>query len=275
MTRNDKKITVLMSVFNEKTDFLKKSIESILAQTYKNFEFLIINDGSASWETIKVLNEYARQDSRIKLLVNEKNMGLSKSLNRGMGDAQGEYIARIDSDDMAHSTRLEKQLQFMENNIGYALCGSWSYIINEENEIIGQKKFSSDYVKIKRGILYFNFFTHSSLFFKKNLILENDGYDEKIKKAQDYDLILKISGKYPIANIPEFLCFHRVHEKSISAKGKKKQEWYGLIARWRAIFKYGYPATNCLKIIPAIIYFLFVPYFAEKFIFKFLWQKNV
>jgi len=262
-----------MSVYNEQAHFLKKSIDSILNQTFSNFEFLIINDGSAKQECIDLLEEYANKDSRIRLLRNENNLGLTESLNNGLRKTRGKYIARIDSDDIADSRRLEKQLQFMENNPEYALCGSWAKIINERSELIGEKNFYTTYEEIKKKILYFNFFTHSSLFFRKAIVLENGGYSDKIKKAQDYDLILKLSAKYPIANIPEFLCLHRTHPESISSKGKKKQEWYALVARLRALLFYGHPKIYLFKIIPAVFYFLLVPYFVEKIIFKLVWKK--
>ncbi len=262
-----------MSVYNDNDDFLKRSIESILHQTHKDFEFLIVNDGTTDEKCLKIIDECAKKDGRIRLIHNEKNLGLAKSLNKGIGEARGKYIARIDSDDIADIYRLEKQFNFMEENAEYALCGSWSYITDEDNNIIGKKKFFADYEKIRKNILYFNFFTHSSLFFRKNILLENGGYNEKIKKAQDYDLLLKISAKNPVANIPEFLCFHRIHPESISSKGKKKQELYGIISRLRAVFIYGYPKIYFFKIIPSVFYFLFVPCFIEKRIFKFFWKK--
>lgn len=270
---NNFPVTVLMSVFDENTKFLKGSIDSILNQTFKNFEFLIIDDGSSNKKCLKLLKQYEEENNQIRLIHNKKNLGLTKSLNKGLKLAKGKFIARIDSDDLADTRRIEKQLQFMEQNSNHALCGSWAKIIDENNKTIGFKKFPTIYKEIRRKILYFNFFTHSSLFFNRKLILSHGGYNEDIKKAQDYDLILKISARYPIANIPEPLCIHRLRSESISAKGKKKQEYYGIIARWRAIFEYGYPKTYVLKIIPALFYFIFIPYWLEKGIFKLLWYK--
>jgi glycosyltransferase involved in cell wall biosynthesis len=266
-------ITVLIAVYNETDKFLRKSIESILHQSFSDFEFIIINDGTADKRCLEIINEYAKKDKRIRLIDNEENIGLVKSLNKGLKEAKGEYIARIDSDDIADLHRLKKQLRFMENNPDCVLCGSWSYIIDENDDIIGKKKFFTNYEEIKKKLIYFNFFTHSSLFFRKDVALEYGGYNEKIKKAQDYDFILKISAKNKIANIPEFLCFNRIHSKSITSNGKKKQEWYAIISRFRAVFLYGYPRIYFLKIIPAVFYFLFIPYFFEKIIFKFLWKK--
>lgn len=268
-----KLITVLMSVYNERKDFLERSIKSILYQSYENFEFLIVDDGSTQKECLEILAEYSAKDSRIKIIRNEKNLGLAKSLNIGLRRARGKYIARLDSDDISDILRLEKQINFMEKNPQCALCGSWAYIIDENTDIIGQKKFNTNYENIKKRILYFNFFTHSSFFFRQAVIMAHGGYSENIKKAQDYDLILKISARHAVANIPEFLCFNRTWSESITSQTKKKQEWYAMIARLRAIWFYGYPKLHFFKIIPSFFYFLFVPYFLEKKIFKFIWRQ--
>lgn len=270
---NSRTISVLMAVYNEKEDFLKKSVESVLSQTFNDFEFIILDDCSTNENCRKILEKYKNTDGRIRVIRNEKNIGLTKSLNKGLDICEGKYVARIDSDDLADPHRLEKQLEFMENNPKFVLCGSWSLNINEKDEIIGEKKLYTDYKEIKKKLLYFNFFTHSSLFFRKDIAKEVGGYSEDVKKSQDYDFILKMSARYPIANIPLFLCYYRENPGSISANNKKKQEWYGLIARWRAIAKYGYPKIYFFKIIPAVVYFLFVPHFVEKIIFKILWQK--
>jgi hypothetical protein len=99
------------------------------------------------------------------------------------------------------------------------------------------------------------------------------GYDETMKKAQDYDLILKISARYPMANLPEFLCSNRQHSQSITFREKKPQEWFALKARIKAIMVYGYPRHYFWKIIPSFIYLLFVPYFLERHIVKLLWER--
>ncbi len=273
MEKNSPQISVLLSVFNTPEIFLRKSIESILCQSFQNFEFLIINDGSTDKRCLEILAEYARKDSRIKLLCNETNLGLAQSLNLGLKKSEGKYVARLDSDDLADMRRLEKQLEFMEKNPAYALCGSWAQIIDENSNITGEKKFFTDYTKIKKKLLLFNFFTHSSLFFLRDLVAELGNYNEKLKKAQDYDLLLKISARYPIAIIPEFLCSNRIWPGSLTSQGKKKQEWCALKARWNALCSYGYPKRYFYQLIPPVLYFLFIPYFIEKQLFKILWQK--
>lgn len=263
-----------MSVYNEKESYLREAVESILNQSFSDFEFIIIDDGSDDKNCLHTLEEFAKKDARIKLIRNNTNLGLTQSLNKALAQAVGKYIARIDSDDIADSRRLEKQLQFMESNPTYALCGSWAYFIDQDGRVTGEKKSPTTYEKIKKRLIFFNFFTHSSLFFQKGIASNFNGYNENLKKAQDYDFILKISAKYPVAILPEFLCSNRQHSKSISASSKKKQEWCALIARWNAVWHYGYPKIDFLKITPAIFYFLFVPYFLEKQIFKMFYKKK-
>ena len=269
----EKPISVIMSVYNEKEDYLRQSIESVLGQSFPDFEFIIMNDGPEFPEVKKILDEYSNRDSRIKVYTNETNLGLTRSLNKALDLATGKYIARLDSDDLAHPDRLQKQFAFMEAHSDHALSGSFAVLIDENGKQTGLKKSPTDGWAIKKQLLFYNFFTHSSFFFRTDIAKELGSYNTQIKKAQDYDFLLKLSAKYPITILPEFLCLHRIHSQSISARSKKKQEQYALIARWNAIAHYGYPKTDFWKILPALFYFLFIPHFLEEKIWKIL-RKN-
>ncbi len=259
-----------MSVYNEKEDYLRQSIESVLEQSFPDFEFIIINDGPEFPEVKKILDEYSTRDSRIRVYTNETNLGLTRSHNKALTLARGKYIARLDSDDLAEKDRFKKQFEFMEAHPDHALSGSFAILIDENGKQTGLKKSPTDSEAIKKQLLFYNFFTHSSFFFRTDIAKELGSYSNQIKKAQDYDFLLKLSGKYPLAILPEFLCLHRIHSQSISARSKKKQEQYALIARWNAITQYGYPKTAFWKILPAVFYFLFVPHFLEEKIWKIL-----
>lgn len=261
-----------MSVYNEDEQYLRQSIESLLCQSFSDFEFIIINDGSSSHQIQDILSQYIIQDSRIRVYTNETNLGLTESLNKALNLATGKYVARIDSDDLAHPDRLKKQFEFMEMHPDHALCGSFASLIDKDGKQTGIKKSPTKYQSIKRKLLFYNFFTHSSFFFQRAIIQTLGNYNTGIKKAQDYDLLLKISAEYPVAILSEFLCLHRVHDQSISARSKKKQELYALLARWNAITRYGYPKTDFWKILPALFYYLFVPHFVEEKIWKLIRQ---
>lgn len=267
-------VTVLMSVYNENERFLRESIRSILVQSFADFEFIIIDDGSTDEHCYHIIKEYQIKDNRIRILRNDKNLGLTVSLNRGLHQAQGAYICRLDSNDLAHPQRLEKQVAFLENHPAYALCGTWSYIINSDDEIIGYKKSPVLAQAIRNKILQFNFFTHSSLCFRKSIFDSLRGYNEALLKAQDYELILRICSMYPTAILPEHLCFYRVLTSSISIAHYKKQERDAVWARWKIFFKYDYHFWEIWKILPATLSFLLVPPSLKQVLITKSWKKN-
>ncbi|MCP8319033.1 MAG: glycosyltransferase, partial [Candidatus Methylarchaceae archaeon HK01B] len=132
------KITILMSVYNGEK-YLREAIDSILNQTFKDFEFLIINDGSTD-RTVEILRSY--HDSRIKIITNEKNMGLTKSLNKGLKIARSEYVARMDADDISYPRRLEVQYEYMKKNPDVGIVGSWNDVIDDKGNTIDYRKHS-------------------------------------------------------------------------------------------------------------------------------------
>jgi len=241
---NNNKITVLMAVFNGER-YLRQSIESILNQTFYNFEFLIVNDASRD-KTKEILEQYSNRDKRIRVLENKTNLGLTKSLNRGLKASQGKYIARMDDDDISSISRLEKQFLFMEQNQDVALCGSLGSIIDENGKEIGKKDLAIK--DIKKKLLFNNQFIHSSLFFRKGFF-----YNETFKKAQDYELVLRVASKHKVANLNEYLIAWRKRRDSLSSVDRKQKK-FALKARWWGITKYGYPkAKGVLHIIVRII----------------------
>ena len=117
-------VSVLMSVYNEPEEWMRVAIDSILGQTFTDFEFIIINDNPKRKLNREILSDYAKQDKRIVILENEENIGLTKSLNKGLKVAKGKYIARMDADDISLSDRLEKQVNFMEEHPEVGVCGA-------------------------------------------------------------------------------------------------------------------------------------------------------
>ena len=210
-------ITVLLSVFNGEK-WLDKSINSILNQTYRNFEFLIINDGSKD-NSLEIIKKYALIDKRIKFL-SHKNIGLTKSLNKGIKNSKGEWIARIDADDIACPKRLELQIKYATKyNLG--LVGCQSNIIDENDNFKRKIIVPSDY----RTIYYHlknqkQIFSHSSVLFDKNLVLKLGGYRVAMHKAQDYDLWLRISEVSKVGTISYIGSLIRDHKKRISNKDR-------------------------------------------------------
>lgn len=222
----DPKVTVIMPVYNGEK-YLNEAIDSILGQTFKDFEFLIINDGSTD-KTGEILESY--NDPRIKIIDNEKNIGLTKSLNKGLKLARGEYIARQDADDISMTERLEKEVLFLDHNKNIALVGTYYYMINEKGKILNTAKLLTNSEEIKIGLLKGNRFGHGSVMFRGECVKEVGYYREELGPVEDYDLWLRISDRYDIANIPEPLYKWRININSVSVKEKSLQDKYALLA---------------------------------------------
>ena len=182
------KVTVLMSVYNTDLKELKEAVESILNQTYKNFEFLIINDGAKNGE-IQLIESY--KDNRIKILNNEENLGLEKSLNKGLKNAKGKYIVRMDTDDIAHLNRIEKQLEFIEENPQYSIVGSKVNYFDERG-IYGTSKRVGEIEK--EDLLFGTPFTHPSMIINKKDIINAGGYP-LYRRCEDYAMALNMYSK--------------------------------------------------------------------------------
>lgn len=220
------KVTVLMSVYNGE-QYLCEAIDSILNQTFKDFEFIIINDSSTD-KTGEILENY--NDPRIKIINNDKNIGLTKSLNKGIVIAKGEYIARQDADDISMPERLQKEVEFLAKNKNVGLVGTDSSIINEKGKVVHAVKCITDYIELKIKLLEGNQLTHSSVMFRKECIYSVGNYREEFKFAQDYDFYLRIAELCDIANISESLVKWRISTKSISVTKKALQDKYALLA---------------------------------------------
>ena len=225
-TRENPKITVLMSVYIGER-YLREAIDSILNQTFRDFEFLIINDGSTD-STVEILKSF--KDPRIKIINNNKNIGLTKSLNKGLRLAGGEYIARQDADDISLPRRLEIQVAFLDKNPDYALIGSSYHQIDENGGICSLIKVLIEDSDIREGLKKQNWFGHGCVMIRKDVLQEVGGYDEKYKLAQDYDLWLRIAELYKVANIEEPLYCWRIEPSGISKDKEVEQKSYANMA---------------------------------------------
>ena len=198
-------ISIVMSVYNGEK-YLPDTVSSIFSQTITVFEFIIINDGSTD-RSREILESY--DDDRIVLL-QQKHTGLTKSLNQGLSLARGEYIARIDADDLAKPERLEMQLHYLRNNPKVILLGSNCYNINEDGSLLSITDLPVDEVQIKWNLLFHNCLRHRTVMFRRKEVDSLGGYNTTIPYAQDYDLWLRIAGKYSVANLKEPLVYLRV-----------------------------------------------------------------
>lgn len=207
-------VSIVMSVYNGES-YLKQAVDSILNQTFTNFEFIIINDGSTDG-TQYILDNYSLKDSRIRVFCQE-NKGLTVSLNRGIQQAVGKYIARFDADDISYPTRLELEKNFLDRHSSYVLVASSVYFINEIGDKVGRLyPFMTNYSLMKQ-IEYINPFVHSSVMIRLDALHKVGGYNSVIKQiCEDYNLWyrLKDYGKFKILQKP--LVSFRMHEKNMS-----------------------------------------------------------
>lgn len=220
------KVSVVMPVFNAES-YINEAIDSILSQTYSDFEFIIINDCSTDL-SYNIIKSY--EDKRIKIINNEKNLGVCTSLNKALRECKGEFIARMDSDDVAYCDRLEKQVNFLENNKQIVVLGT-------SVEFIGQKKgikvFDNKNLEIQS--LFNNFIVHPTVMMRSEFFKSNNlYYSEKFSTLEDYELwdrVLEKKGKFYILEEP--LLKYRVHKNQITQSYSKKyfEQIYALKSR--------------------------------------------
>jgi glycosyltransferase involved in cell wall biosynthesis len=239
------KITVLMPLYNRE-EFVGEAISSILNQSFEDFELLIINDGSTD-SSFEIAKNF--KDSRIKLVNNSENIKLIKTLNKGILLAEGEYIARMDSDDIAEKDRLLKQVEFMEMNPDISVCGTWikefSRDIKKGNEV--NHPISPKQLHYK--LMFDCALVHPSVMIRK-CDLVNNGilYDEKYPHAEDFnmwnDMVLNYGLK--VSNIPITLLYYRLTEDGISRKKRHEQLETGAKIRKRIFDKYNISVDTTL-----------------------------
>ena len=208
--------SVIMATYKESIECLKQSIESIINQTYNDFEFIIILDNPDNKEHIAFINDYVCKDERIKFYINDKNMGLTNTLNRGLKLAEGKYICRVDADDISELYRMEHQKKYLEEN-DFDLIGGISQMIDEDgNTIYSIKKVPTNFKKIKKCIKYNQVISHPTWFGKKEVFDKLNGY-RNMPLCEDYDFTLRaILQGFKISNVNECVLKYRMTKDSIS-----------------------------------------------------------
>lgn len=219
MNNSNSIVSVIMSVFNAE-DKVSNAIESIINQTYENIEFLIIDDASTD-NSLNIIKKYQKKDKRINLILNSKNIGLTKSLNKLIKISNGEYIARQDADDYSRNDRIEKQIYYI-NKYNLDFCSSRARTIQKNNKIPGW----TYYLPISLVMKFKNPFIHGTLLIRKNVLESVENYDEKYYYSQDYRLMLQLLNKkinFKIIN--QDLYFLNI-VNNISTLKKNEQKYY-------------------------------------------------
>lgn len=215
MTNETPKVTVLMSVYNGER-FLQPAIESVLNQTFENFEFLIINDGSSD-SSKKIIESY--KDPRIRL-IDQPNHGFIYSLNKGVEIARGDYIARMDQDDISLPSRLKKQIKLLESSPKIGAVSTFFELINfEDGSPIGTTLvFPSEVLDLKRALYIHNPMAHGSTTFRKKAWLDAGKYRQEYHPPEDYDLWRRIAKTWDLGMVPEVLFQYRINNPESMSK---------------------------------------------------------
>lgn len=234
MERKKKKmemVTVLMTTYNENRKIFVNALESILNQTYKNIEILVIVDNKENEEIINTLKEYTEKDDRIAYVVNSHNLGLAESLNKGINLIKTKYIARMDADDISTIDRIEKQVKYAEENPELVLIGSnITYIDFAGNELYKRNAHPNDYANIKEVMKYINIFHHPT-FFGKTEIFKKYKY-RNLQYSQDYDLVCRLlENNCKVGNMNEYLLYYRKPNDIKEEKLYKQKITYYCIQR--------------------------------------------
>jgi glycosyltransferase involved in cell wall biosynthesis len=211
-------VSVLMTVYNGQ-EFLNMAMDSIFLQTYKNFEFVIVDDGSTDHSS-SIIKAY--DDPRIKYLY-QRNSGQAAALNKGIEKARGKYIARMDADDISYPERLQRQVEFLENNDSVAMVGSSYDYIDEDSGIFAQAYHLDINRDIKMEFLVRNPFGHGTVIIRRQVLIDVGGYDAA-QAIEDYELWWRVAQKHEVANIPEQLYGYRILPSGISHGGSDKRQ---------------------------------------------------
>ena len=229
-------ISVLISAYNAER-FIQQCVQSILDQSFTDFELIITDDGSTD-DTLSILKEF--DDPRIHL-VQQENKGLTHTLNDMLEKAKGEYIARQDADDYSSPDRFQKEVEFLENNPSIALVGTWALQIDDENREIYRFTPEVSSLALSQLLVEENPFVHGSWLVRKSAMLSLGGYRNEFQCSQDYDFLLRMKEGYKVSNLPELLYYKRHTEGMISVQNVSRQRWFAELAQrcWRERADFG------------------------------------
>lgn len=213
-------LSVVMSVFNGQA-YLAEAVDSILSQTFHDFEFIIINDGSTD-RTAAILADYIRRDARIRVISHE-NKGRATSLNIGIQEAQSDYIARMDADDVALPHRFQEQFEFLESHPEVGVLGGATALIDSKGRVVGTIRSPLEDSEIRAAMASYNPMRHPTVVMRKKIATSVGGYRRQFLDADDYDLFLRMGELCRIANLDGILVRYRVHREQVSLRNAEHQ----------------------------------------------------
>jgi glycosyltransferase involved in cell wall biosynthesis len=262
-------VSVIMPVYNG-GKYLNEAIQSVLNQTFQDFELIIFDDGSTD-NTVEIAKSF--NNEKIKLFINPLNEKQGKARNKCIEYSSGKYLANLDSDDIAEPGRLERQVEFMDNNPEVGVCGSFAKIIGEETI----RKFETDDSKIKFKMLFDSPFLNSSVIIRKSVLEKfNIRYNQNSDYARDYELWTELSVFCMFANLPEVLVNYRIHPDSVTEKFRDLQQKDADLIRLKQVHNIGISVSEEEeKLYLEIIKSGFKPLTANRAIFLHNWIRKL
>jgi len=231
-------ISVLMTSYNEEL-YIKDALNSILAQTFTDFEIIIIDDGSQDL-TCDIVAEIAKADDRIVFYKNELNIGIFPSLNKGLELARGRYIVKMDSDDWSYPDRIEKQFAFMEAHPDVVISGGSMEVCDSELNVLNKRAYNLTDEAVRMKLFRYSPFCHPTTIYRRDAALKAKGYNEALLAAGDYDFYFRIGVYGKFANLSDVLLKYRSNPGSISHTKSKIQEKNTFKIRYDAVREYNY-----------------------------------
>jgi len=231
-------ISVIMPVFNAER-FLEEAIESVLCQTFKKFEFIIVDDASTdgSW---KIIKKYASKDKRIRSFRNSKNLRATKTLNRGLQLSRGKYIVRMDADDWSYPNRFEKQYKYMQKHPKVGVSGGAIEVCDKKLNVVNGRKYPLTDKAVRKTIFRYSPFAHPATIWDAKIMKKTGGYNGNIPLSQDYELYFRMGKLARFGNLKDTILKLRTHDDSSSIVRGKFQEQYAIYSRIKAFLEYEY-----------------------------------
>lgn len=227
------KVSLIMATFNDQPKYLNIAIESIINQSFKDWELIIVDDSNDA-NTIETIDRYSKKDNRIKVVRNnETKYGFVPALNVGLEKACGNYIGRMDGDDISYPMRLEKEVDFLEANLEIDVVGTQTAIIDENGNKTSEIRFPAHGVKFSVFQIFRCPMQHGTILMRSKLINHGIRYDEHFKRSEDLELWLRLQKKgYRLYNIQEILYDFRI-VNSYAQKRNREHFKYNIMARWK------------------------------------------
>lgn len=232
------RISVLMTVYNCQK-YLKTSIDSILDQSFRDFEFIIVDDGSTDGSK-KIIEDYKQKDTRIVALRNKHNIRTSRALNKGLSVAKGKYVVRMDADDWSYPDRFQKQYSYMQKHPKVGVSGGAIEICDEKLKVINKRKYPLSDKAARKTIFRYSPFAHPATIWNAKIMKKVGGYNENIPLSQDYELYFRMGRLAKFGNLNSLILKLRTHNDSSSIIRGKFQEQYAIYSRIKAFLEYQY-----------------------------------